>query len=149
MNAIGFFGGRLLLSWITARWKLPELVVLAACAAGGTLAFVGTIAAGDYAAGLALFTVAGFFISGDAPSITSYAGARFAGQSATAFSLMNGIGNIGGGAGPYLIGAIGSRFGLTAGIWLMPAFSAALAAMALGWYVRQKGRTEAAAILAR
>jgi fucose permease len=137
VNSMGFFGGRLLLSWITARWKIPELLVLTACAAGGTLAFAGTIAAHDYGIGLALFAIAGFFISGDAPSINSYAGARFAGQSATAFSLMNGIGNIGGGAGPYLTGAIGNRFGLTAGIRLMPVFSMSLAAMALAWHLRQ------------
>lgn len=110
---------------------------------GGTLAFAGTIAAHDYAAGLALFAIAGFFISGDAPSINSYGGMRFAGQSATAFSLMNGIGNIGGGAGPYLTGAIGNRFGLTTGIWLMPLFSVALAVLGLVWYFQQSAHTVA------
>jgi fucose permease len=143
-NSAGFFAGRLLLSWVTARRHIPELLVLAACAAGGTLAFAGTIAADKYAAGLAMFAVAGFFISGDAPSTTSYAGTRFAGQSATAFSLMNGLGNIGGGAGPYLTGAIGSRFGLAAGIWMMPVFSLSLAALALGWYLRQTARRRVA-----
>jgi fucose permease len=83
-------------------------------------------------------TLAGFFISGDAPSINSYAGRRFVGQSATAFALVTGVGNIGGGVGPYLIGVIGNHLGLETGIWLMPLFSLGLAALSLGWYFQRK-----------
>ena len=142
VNSCGFFAGRSVLSWITARWKIPELLVLGICASGGTLAFAGTIASGSYRSGIIMFIVAGVFISGDAPSIQSYLGARSAGESATAYSLMNGMGNLGGGAGPYLIGVIGNQLGLETGIWLMPIFCLALATLALGWFFKQRVRRE-------
>lgn len=136
LNSAGFFVGRLAFGWLTARRKIPELLVLTVCAAMGTLGFVGAIAASNYAAGLLCFALAGVFISADAPSINSYTGRRFVSESATAFSLMNGIGNLGGAAGPYLVGVISDNLGLTTGIWLLPLFSAALALLGLCWYIK-------------
>jgi cyanate permease len=85
-----------------------------------------------------MFALAGALVSGNGPSISSYTGLRFAGQSATAFALMNGIGSIGAAVGPYLIGLIGEKFGLLKAIWLMPVFALTLAVFALGWYVKDR-----------
>jgi DHA1 family bicyclomycin/chloramphenicol resistance-like MFS transporter len=137
-NSAGFFVGRSLLTWMTARWKIPELLVLGCCATGGGLAFVTTVLAPTYWSGLALFTIAGAFVSGNAPSLYSYAGLRFAGSTATAFGILTGIGNVGSAGGMYLIGLIGSSLGMETGIWLMPLFSVALGVLGLVWYVRTK-----------
>ncbi|MFN7992712.1 MAG: MFS transporter [Bryobacteraceae bacterium] len=136
VNSAGFFAGRSLLTWITSRRPLPELAVLAVSAGGGTIAFLCTVFAPDYWTALACFAVAGFFISGDAPSMNSYTGLRFAGRTATAFALLSGIGNIGGAAGPYVTGLIAARAGIERGIRFIPAFSLALAGLAIVWYLR-------------
>ena len=67
LNSAGLFGGRFILSWITARWRIPELVVLTVCAGGATLAFAATISAPTYLWGVAMFTVSGMFVSGNGP----------------------------------------------------------------------------------
>ncbi len=43
LNAAGILCGRLMLSWITMRWPIPELVVIGVCAVGETAAFLGAI----------------------------------------------------------------------------------------------------------
>lgn len=136
VNSAGFFVGRSILTWVTAKWKTPELLILFVSAAGGTLAFVATIAAPSYGAGLVCFAVAGMFISGDGPSLNSYTGFRFLGRSAIAFALIGAFGNIGAAIGPYLIGSLGSRLGLERAIWFMPVFSLGLAALALICYLK-------------
>lgn len=138
VNSAGFFIGRSLLAWILAQRKIPELLLLAICALGSTLAFVGTIMSPSYPTALVMFTLAGVFVSGNAPSINSYAGVRFAGRSAAAFALMIGIGKIGSAAGPYTSGLISTRFGLEIGIWFMPFFSLGLATIALIWFLRER-----------
>lgn len=136
VNSAGFFAGRSLLTWLTRRRPLPELLVLTVSAGGGTIAFLCTVFAPNYWTALVCFAIGGFFISGDAPSLNSYTGLRFAGRTATAFALLSGIGNIGGAAGPYVTGLIATRAGIERGIRLMPAFSLALAVVALIWYLR-------------
>jgi MFS family permease len=140
-DLIGFFVGRSLLSYITTRWKISELLLMAICAGLASLAFVGTIAAPTYGSGLISFMISGFFISADGPSINSYVGLRFAERAAHAFVLMNGIGVVGSAVGAYVTGLLGERFGLERGIWFMPGFSAALSILALVWVVRE-GRYE-------
>lgn len=138
INSAGFFVGRSVLSWVTARWKIPDLLLLAVCAGGGAVAFAATLLSENYVLGLVAFAVAGFFICGDGPAINSYTGLRFVSDTATAFAILGGIGNIGAGVGPYLVGAIGTRMGLETGIWLMPLFTLALAMLAFGWFMRNK-----------
>jgi fucose permease len=137
-NSAGFFVGRSFLSWVTARWKIADFVLLAICAGGGTLAFAATLCSGSYFWGLFAFSVAGLFISGDSPTINSYTGLRFPGDTPTAFALLGGIGNIGAGTGPYVVGILGDRLGLETGIWLMPVCSLALAILAFGWSLQAK-----------
>lgn len=141
-NSAGYFIGRSLMIWLTRHWKISELTLLACCAGMGSLAYVATIAAPTYGSGLLLFAVAGMFISGNGPCINSYTGLRFPGATATAFAVMNGYGNIGSATGPYFVGLIGNRFGLEHGIWLLPAFSATLAAFALVWRISDKRRED-------
>jgi len=137
---MGMLAGRSTLSWITARWKIPDLLLLAVCAAATTLAFAATLISGTYPAGLISFAIAGFFVSGNGPAISSYTGMRFGDQTATAFAILGGIGNIGSAGGPYLIGFLGARFSLETGIWLMPVSMLALAIFAFGWFLRTDRR---------
>ncbi len=44
----GIVSGRLIFGWIMARWKIPELKVIAMCAAAETAAFTATILAPNY-----------------------------------------------------------------------------------------------------
>jgi predicted MFS family arabinose efflux permease len=134
------FAGRSTLSWITARWKIPDLLLLSVCASATTLAYVATLLSGSYVGGMIGFTVAGFFASGNGPAISSYIGLRFGDQTATAFALLGGISNIGSAAGGYLIGFLAARFGLEIGIWLMPIFMLAVASFAFGWFWRTDQR---------
>lgn len=138
VNMGGCLAGRLLFGWITARWKIPELCVLAACAAAETLAFVATIVAPNYWVGIGMYTIAGIFISANGPSLNSYLGMRFAGRTATAFALFAGLGNIGAALGSYLTGVVGNRLNLEIGIWSGPVFSAVLSALALIWFLRER-----------
>ncbi len=134
----GFLSGRLLLSWITSHWRIPELVVLATCAAVETVGYVVAIVSPSYSWGLIAFGVAGIFGSGDAPSLSSYAGVRFSAQAVTAFSMMTAIGYIGGGTGSYVVGFLGKRLGIETSIWLMPLFSLGMSIIALEWYLRER-----------
>lgn len=134
----GFFVGRSLLGWITTRWKISELQLISICAGLATLAYVATIVAPSYAWGLVCFMISGFFISGDGPSINSYAGLHFPDRAAHAYVLLSGIGSIGSAAGAYVTALLGERFGLEKGIWFMPGFSAGLSALALVWAWRER-----------
>lgn len=138
INSAGFVIGRVLLSWITARRRIPQLAVLAFSAALGSAAFFATVASPSYPMGLVMFALAGVFISGNGPSLNSLAGVYFAGRAATAFAVLGAISNLGCAGGPYLVGVIGKRFGLAAGMWMIPLFSLALALLALVWHMTQR-----------
>jgi MFS family permease len=137
-NATGILGGRLLFSWITAHWRLPELVVICACAAAETAAFLGAIISPSYLTGVIMFVAAGVFISAIGPSLNSYLGGKFASRTATAFSLFAGLSNIGAALGPFFIGMIGTDLGVGKGILFAPGFSALLSALALIWFLRER-----------
>ncbi len=107
-HAAGFLAGRSLLSWIAAHWKIQELALLSACAAGGTIFFAATILSSDYFWGVVFMGLAGVCVSGNGPSLNSYLALRFTNQAKSAFSLMSGISYIGGAVGPYLIGYFGT-----------------------------------------
>lgn len=138
----GFLTGRSLLSWITSRWQIRELVVLGTCAAVETLGYAAAIVSPSYLLGLIAFGLAGIFGSGDAPSLSSYAGVRFSTQAVTAFSLMTAIGFIGGGTGSYMVGFLGKCLGIETSIWLMPCFSLALSLIALEWFLRERKQND-------
>jgi fucose permease len=141
-NAVGFLLGRLLLTWLTHRYRIHELKVLAISSALAAIMFVLTLLAPTYGYAMVFFTLAGLFISGDAPSVQSYFGMRFAGQSATAFALLGGIGNIGAASGPYVIGIIGTFSSIEAGIWAMPVFMVILSVSAVLWYFLRERRSK-------
>src|SRR5207248_5072218 len=77
LNAAGILGGRLMLSWITSRWAIPELVVIGVGAIGETIAFLGAILSPSYLAGAIMFMMAGMFVSAIGPSLNSYLGGKF------------------------------------------------------------------------
>jgi hypothetical protein len=62
----------------------------------------------------------------------------------TAFSLFAGLGNIGAALGPYIIGVLGTDFGIERGILCAPLFSALLSATGLFRYLREKRLYETA-----
>lgn len=138
LNAAGILSGRLMLSWITMRWPIPELVVIGVCAIGETAAFLGAILSPSYLWGAIMFTIAGVFVSAIGPSLNSYLGGRFSNCTATAFSLFAGLGNVGAAVGPFLIGTIGNRMGVQTGILCAPLFTTLLSATALAWFMREK-----------
>jgi fucose permease len=138
VNSAGFFAGRSLMSWVTSRWKVHELLVLAVCAGTGALGFAATIVSPTYLCGLIMFGVAGVFVSGNGPSINSFTGLRFKDQAATAFAFMAGMSFVGSAGGPYAIGFLGTRFGLESSIWLMPLFALSLCVVAVLWFLRER-----------
>ena len=138
VNAGGILAGRTLFSWISSRWKIPELVVITVCAAVETMAFLGCIFAPSYAAGMLMFILAGIFVSSIGPSLNSYLGGKFPERAPTAFSLFAGLSNVGAAIGPFLIGKIGNRFGVEKAILFGPAFSAVLSGLALVWFLRER-----------
>ena len=138
LNAAGILMGRLMLSWITIRWFIPELVMIAVCALAETIAFLFAILSGSYLLGAISFLLAGVFVSAIGPSLNSYLGSRFANCTATAFSLFAGLGNIGAAAGPFAVGTIGDKEGVQTGILLAPLFTTLLSAVALIWFLREK-----------
>ena len=137
----GFCAGRSTLSWVTARWQVSELAVLGVCAAVETLGYAVAVACPGYRAGVLAFGVAGFFGSGDAPSLSSWAGLRFSAWAVTAFSLMGAVSFIGGGTGPYLVGFFGRQHGIEKTLWLMPLCSLLMALIAAEWFRREEKRS--------
>jgi MFS family permease len=133
-NSLGIFAGRSLLTWITVYRRIPDLLVFAVCSAGTTLALAATIASPGYWWALVLFGLSGAFFSGTGPAISSYLGLRFSREVSTAYSLMAGISYVGGAAGPYLIGYMGTHWSLERGIWSMPIVDLLLTAGAVAWY---------------
>jgi MFS family permease len=137
-NAAGILGGRLLFGWITARWKIPELVVISACAAAETSAFLGAIFSPAYLAGVVMFVIAGIFVSTIGPSLNSYLGGKFTRGTATAYSVFAGLSNLGAAFGPLIIGIIGTHLGVGKGILFAPLFSSLLSILAMVWYLRER-----------
>lgn len=137
-EAIGILGGRALFSAITAMWKIPELVVISVCAAVETTAFVATTLAPNYMSGFVLFICGGVFMSAIGPSLSSYLGGRLADRVATAFALFAGLGNIGAAFGPFVIGSVGTIYGIEKAIALAPLFSALLSTIAILRYLRER-----------
>jgi len=138
IEAAGILSGRLIFGGILARWGIPELLVIALCAAAETAAFVATILSSNYLVGAAMFLVGGFFMSAIGPSLNSYLGGRLTRHAAAAFALFAGLGNMGAALGPYLIGITGSDFGIENGVLLSPLFGALLSSIALFWHIREK-----------
>ncbi len=140
----GIVGGRLIFSWITSLWTIPELKVIAMCAAAETAAFTATILSPNYLIGITMFLSGGVFISAVGPSLSSYLGRRLPDRLGTAFSLFAGLGNMGAALGPYIIGVLGTDFGIEKGILFAPLFSALLSATGLVRYLREKSLYETA-----
>jgi MFS family permease len=140
----GIVGGRLIFSWITSLWTISELKVITMCAAAETVAFTATILSPSYLIGITMFLIGGVFISAVGPSLSSYLGRRLPDRLGTAFSLFAGLGNMGAALGPYVIGVLGTDFGIEKGILFAPLFSALLSATALLRHLREKSLYEAA-----
>jgi MFS family permease len=144
LNAAGVLGGRFLFGWITARRKIPELLMISICAAAETAAFFGAIAGSTYLAGVLMFITAGVFVSTIGPSLNSYIGGRFAQGTATAFALFAGLSNLGAASGPFIIGLIGTKFGVAHGILFAPCFSLLLSLLALiRFFWERRGQKQA------
>lgn len=138
LRSTGSFIGRSLLAWVTGRWRISEMTIIATCAFFSALTFGATIVTSTYSNGLFLFGLAGAFTSATGPSLNSLVGARFAGRTAMAFALFAGINCVGAAGGAYIIGAVGSRFGVEQGIWFVPLSSLILSIMALTWFLRNR-----------
>ena len=138
LRSTGSFAGRSLLAWVTGRWRISEMTIIATCAFFSALTFGATIVSSTYYSGLFLFALAGSFSSATGPSLNSLVGARFAGHTAMAFALFAGINCIGAAGGAYVIGAVGNRLGVEHGIWFVPFSSLSLAAITVAWLLRHR-----------
>ena len=138
VEAIGILAGRLTFGAISSRWSIPELLLIASCAAVETVAFLATILCKNYLAGAALFLAGGFFMSAIGPSLNSFLGGKLASRAATAFALFAGLGNLGAAAGPYIIGILGSNFGIERGILFAPLFSGLLSFIGFSRYLHER-----------
>jgi MFS family permease len=134
----GIVAGRLIFAWITSLWSIPELKVIALCAAAETVAFTATILSPSYLTGITMFLLGGVFISAVGPSLSSYLGRRLPDHLGTAFSLFAGLGNMGAALGPYMIGVLGTNLGIEKGILFAPLFSGLLSATGLVRYLQEK-----------
>jgi predicted MFS family arabinose efflux permease len=145
LRSTGSFVGRSLLAWVTGRWRISEMIIIATCAFFSALTFGATIVSSTYNRGLFLFALAGAFSSATGPSLNSLVGARFTGRTAMAFALFAGINCVGAAGGAYVIGAVGNRLGVEHGIWFVPFFSLSLATISVAWLLwnRLKHSTEA------
>jgi MFS family permease len=144
IEAVGILAGRLIFGAVLSRWRIPELLVIAMCAAVETLAFLATIVSESYLGGAAMLLVGGFFMSAIGPSLNSYLGGRLAARVATAFALFAGLGNVGAALGPYLIGMLGTEFGIERAILFAPLFSALLSALALIRHLQKRNLVQPA-----
>lgn len=148
LNAAGILTGRTALSWITARWKIPELVVMSFCAAGQLLACLAAILSPGYLLGAAMFTLAGMFVSAIGPSLNSYLGGKFSVEASTAFSLFAGLGNVGAAVGPLLVGTLATYLGIETGILFAPIFTGLLSVIALLRYRRERQQARSSLLVA-
>ena len=138
LRSTGSFVGRSLLAWVTGRWRISEMTIIATCAFFSALTFGATIVSSTYYSGLFLFALAGALSSATGPSLNSLVGARFAGRTAMAFALFAGINCVGAAGGAYVIGAVGNRLGVEHGIWFVPFFSLSLAIITIAWLLRNR-----------
>jgi fucose permease len=136
-NGTGFLLGRMLLSWITTRVHMPDLLLLAFCSGLGALAYFGTLTAHAYATGLVLFFLSGMIVCGNGPAMYSYIASQYPAVQSSAFGLILVFGYLGSVAGPFVIGVIGARLGIERAVWCIPLFSLCLCVLALVGYVAE------------
>jgi fucose permease len=137
-RSAGNFVGRSVLAWLTVRWRISEMTIIATCAFAAALAFAATIVSASYYSGLLLFGLAGVFVSATGPSLNSMVGSRFASRTAMAFALFAGINCVGAAGGAYIIGVVGNWLGVENGIWFVPFFSLSLAVVTFAWFLRNR-----------
>jgi fucose permease len=132
VNAAGFFVGRFILgTWFAG--KLPDRVLLGLCAGAGTCTYVLVIVGNSYLLAMVVMGCFGMFMSGDAPSIHSLVAKQFASSAGVAFALVQAMGAVGSTIGPWMIGALGERYGLHRAIWFGPMFLFSLAVTTFYW----------------
>lgn len=133
-NGTGFLLGRMLLSLVTTKVHMPDLLLLACCSGLGALGYFATLSAPSYLTGLILFFLSGMVVCGNGPAMYSYIAGQFQSVQSSAFGLLLMFGYLGSVAGPYLIGIIGARFGIERAVWCIPLFSLCLCMLALVGY---------------
>ncbi len=127
--SIGMAVGRLSASALARRLRPMLLVALAALLCLGCL-LVAALAPVAYGSAGA-FVIFGLAVSTLWPSILAYTSERFPRGGATMFSLLAGMGNLGGVIGPALVGLIADAAGLRWGMGAVAATSAVLLAVFL------------------
>jgi len=143
VNAGGFFAGRLLLATFFAG-KLPDRVLLGLCAGAGTVTYVMVNLNHNYVLAIALMFFFGTIMSGDAPSIYSFAAKQFSADAEVAFAVLQGVGAVGATVGPWMIGELGEHFGLDKAIWVGPAFLFSLSAISFSWEITDRAQARRA-----
>lgn len=142
----GFLAGRIIFYFITKKIKIVPMMLVAVCAISSTLTVILSITAPGLVFGQVMILISGIFLSANVPAILSAVGDIFTeGNSFAAYNFNMMVFSLSYGAGPYLIGFIGSKLTLELSIWTAPVFSILLFIAALmNMYGQRPGHSEEA-----
>jgi MFS family permease len=139
VSSAGFFPGRALLGWLSARFKIPNLVLLGIASGTGTVMICLAVLSGSYLLALVFTFLEGLFVAGDAPAMLSFVGERFVSRPALAYALYAGFGQVGAAGGGYVVGALGDWIGhIQQAFWVVPIVSGSLCLLAFAWHTLER-----------
>jgi fucose permease len=110
--------GRMLVGRLSSRFSVRNILLVASCS--GIVVSVLVIYAGSMVSVFFLLAAAGLIVSGFWPSLLAIASRKIPCETTTLFILVVSSGIGGFGAAPYIIGALGDRWGLRGGLFLVP-----------------------------
>jgi MFS family permease len=133
-SSAGIFAGRMLMgTFVSGRFS--DRAVMGGSFACGMLMYVLILLVPSYSLGTALMFFNGAFIAAQAPTMYALASAKFGSRAATVIPLVSAIGNLGGLAGPTLIGGLGHCYGLRTILWLVPILGTVYVAIVFAWEI--------------
>lgn len=112
--------GRMLIGRLSKRISMRNILLVMSL--GGIAVSILVIYAGSVVSVFLLLAAAGLIVSGFWPSLLAIASRRIHCETTTLFILIVSSGMGGFGAAPYIMGALGDRWGLRGGFLLMPLF---------------------------
>ena len=129
------------LALISHRAEQPSMKRLTLCATAATLIFSFLLLGTNYNVAVVLIGVEGFMMSGDAPSISSLTSRESPAFEGEAFAFVQAVSAVGSVIAPWLVGAMGERYGLGRAVWLGPLFLFSLALISISWEMYERLQT--------
>lgn len=123
----GFMAGRAIFYLISKKTKIAPMKLVAICAVSAVFSIILSITAPNLVFGQVLILISGIFLSANVPAILSAVGDIFnEGNTFAAYNFNMMVFSVSYGAGPYIIGFIGSKLSLELSIWTAPLFGVLL-----------------------